>query len=153
MLEFPRLFMNEEVKTMKPNPEVIDQIAEILWQREHLKKQDKALTLKLAPLLEPVTDYVNFEYPMDPKIPRRAQTAKVPGNVAELNFGKQRDARVLIDQVEALRRLENVREGLGFESISIALKVLDDELRASEVEDLIRHEYKERRIKAVRIKE
>ena len=160
------MFVNEdeEVKTMKPtkpSPETVDQIAQLIWEIEEVTREHKqrafflkTLKSKLAKIKDSVDEYVNKEYPMDPKKgPRHAQSAQLSGNIAILNYGKQKDARTIIDQVEALRRLENVREGLGFESMTIALKVLDDELRASEVEDLIRHEYKERRVKAVRIED
>jgi hypothetical protein len=74
--------------------------------------------------------------------------ATIRGHKYVVEFGAKRVQRVLLDTVEALRRLEAVRPGLGYENISIALKVLDEQLRADEITDIIGQTYGSRSVKS-----
>ena len=81
------------------------------------------------------------------KIPATKE-AELRGKSYVVLFGKKRETRFIKDMTEALRRLEAVRQGLGYEHISIPLKVLDEQLRADELTDLVGKSYGNRSVKS-----
>lgn len=132
--------------TTKVTKKTVDELAILKNEYDAANKALKAAEKKLKLAQAPVVEYLEDVLKIGPK-----KGAELRGNRFILEFGAKRETRVLKDPVEALRRLEAVRQGLGFEHISIPLKVLDEELRADEVTDLIRYEYGNRSMKATDI--
>ena len=122
----------------------VDNLAKLELSMKEQRKLFNAAEKKYKTALVPVIEYLDDVLKLGP-----LKGAELRGKQYILEFGKKREQRFLKDTVEALRRLEAVREGLGFENISIALKVLDTELRADELTDLIGKTYGARSVKAV----
>ena len=121
----------------------IDQLAHLKASYDQANKEAKKVEKLYKTALAPVLEYLDEVL----KLPV-SETAELRGKTTIVEFGKCRQTRVITDQVEALRRLEAVREGLGFASITIPLKVLDAELRAEELTDLVKTEHGARSVKA-----
>lgn len=122
---------------------IIDELANLKADFDVKNKEATAAKKKYGIALEPVLEYINDVL----KVPAK-KGAQLRGANSEVEFGARAEKRELKDPVEALRRLESVRKGLGYEHIAIALKVLDEQLRAEEVSDLITTHYGARRVKA-----
>ena len=127
---------------MKLTKKMIDEAATLKQAYEKAHKDantaKKAYELKVKPILE----YIEDELKLAPK-----KSVEIKGAHKLMEFGPKRAKRVIKEPVEALRRLEAVEQGLGFSHISIPLKVLDEQLRASEVEDLVTLKYESRSVK------
>lgn len=121
----------------------IDQLASLKVAADLATKQANKAKKLYEAALTPVLEYLDESLKLKP-----LQKAELRGNRSEVDFGPCRKNRKIKDMVEALRRLEAVRQGLGFEHISIPLKVLDEELRSEELDDLVRIEYGGRSVKA-----
>ena len=132
--------------TIKVTKKTVDELAELKNAYDKANKALKAAEKKLKLAQAPVVEYLEDVLKIGAK-----KGAELRGLKYVLEFGAKRETRVLKDPVEALRRLEAVRQGLGFEHISIPLKVLDEELRADEITDLIGFTYGARSMKATNI--
>ena len=132
-----------KTKTLRVTKADIDNLAQLELAMKEQKKLFAAAEKKYKTALSPVLDYLDLQVKLPP-----TKGAELRGKRYVLEFGAKRVQRFLKDTVEALRRLEAVRQGLGYENISIALGVLDKELRADEVEDIIGKEYGGRVVKA-----
>ena len=121
----------------------IDTLAKLELSMKEQKKLFTAAEKKYKTALEPVLTYLEEEVKLAP-----TKGAELRGKEYILEFGAKRVQRFLKDTIEALRRLEAVRKGLGYEHISIPLKVLDEQLRADEITDIIGKDYGSRSVKA-----
>lgn len=128
---------------MRLTKRMIDELAVLKRDLDEANKAaraaDKAYNINLAPITSHLEE--DMKLAVD-------QTVELRGASSVLEIGKCRKVRSLINPVEALNRLESVRIGLGWESMTIPLKVLDAQLRESEKEDLIEVEYGVRSVKA-----
>lgn len=121
----------------------VDNLAVLELAMRAKRKEFQAAEKKYKLALAPVVTYLDEAL----KIPAD-NSAQMRGKTYLLEFGAKREQRFIKDMVEALRRLESVRQGLGYEHISIPLGVLDEELRADEVTDIIGKTYGNRSVKA-----
>lgn len=122
---------------------IVDELANLKTDFDVKSKAAAAAKKKYSIALEPVLTYINDVL----KVPA-TKGAQLRGAHSEVEFGARAEKREVIDPVEALRRLEAVRKGLGYEHVSIALKILDEQLRAEELKDLVTTNYGARRVKA-----
>jgi hypothetical protein len=122
----------------------VDALAYAREERDRIKKElavaEKKYQTALAPILAAV------EAQAQPK-----QGVQLTGAAWSVELGKAREERKLIDPVQALVRLESVERGLGYRSISIPIKVLDNYLRPEEREDLFTITYGARSVKATKL--
>lgn len=126
----------------------VDALAVLEVEMRTARKTFQAIEKKYKLALSPVLEYLDDVLKIAPD-----KAAEMRGKQYVLLFGAKREQRFLKDTVEALRRLEGVRQGLGYENISIALGVLDEQLRADEVTDIIGMAYGNRSVKTTFIGE
>ena len=121
----------------------VDNFATLEVELRAKRKEFQALEKKYKLALEPFVTYLDEAL----KIPA-TKGAELRGKRYIVLFGKKRETRFIKDMTEALRRLEAVRQGLGYEHISIPLGVLDEQLRADELTDLVGKSYGNRSVKS-----
>ncbi|MEA3242869.1 MAG: hypothetical protein U9Q19_05435 [Pseudomonadota bacterium] len=126
----------------------VDTLATLEIEVRAKKKAFQAIEKKYKLALGPILEYLDTTLKIAPD-----KAAEIRGKQYVMLFGAKRQQRYLKDTVEALRRLEAVRQGLGYENISIALGVLDEQLRADEVTDIIGQTYGSRSVKSTFIGE
>jgi hypothetical protein len=126
----------------------IDNLAVLEIEMRKARKEFQAVEKKYKLALGPILQYLDDVLKIPP-----TKGAQMRGKTYIVDFGTKREQRFILDMVEALRRLESVREGLGYEHISIPLGVLDEELRKDETTDLIGKSYGNRSVKSTFIGE
>lgn len=127
-----------------PTKREIDELAELRAKVDAAKKELQAAESAYERKLRPLEEYVDARVQPD-------QGLKLLGKLYELDFGRKRAVRKLINPMEGLRRLEAVSPGLGFASISIPVSVFDKNLRAQEAEGLFELAYGGRSVKVVKL--
>jgi len=127
---------------MKVTKKLIDELATQQRVVDDISKQLKEEQARLAELLRPVLEYADTVAGPTDKVALEGMRA-----ICELSA--KRATRKIDDIPRAYHLLEEVEPGLGLASISLPLKVLDENLRKKEVEALCSISYGARSFKVV----
>lgn len=129
---------------MKVTKKLIDDTTEKYLAMVEAKKEFERKDKAWKTALEPIVTYVEDVLKLPPE-----SAAELRGHHTALKIGKQRETKSLTDPVAALDLLESRQQGLGYSSIQIPLRVLQQNLALPEYQDLLCKTYGARVVKAV----
>ena len=127
---------------MKITKKVIDDVTAKYIEMDRTKKEAAKAKKAYDLAIGPVVDYVNDDLKL-----QHDKGAELKGHHSVIEFGVQRKVRKLINTIEALRRLETKKKGLGYSLISLNIGDLESNLAPDQYTDLLDEEYGARHVK------